>query len=161
MAGLWDAWTSPDGEVVESCTIVTREAVGNVATIHTRMPVVLDVGTDDAWLDPEEGDGPRLVEFLSANARTALAVEPIDHVPTDMPKAKFPVELTGIRTRDLLHAMQALSQLSYSPERRVTSYRKTGPNATRKLRPAPSSSSGPSFSWRPNRESPRSWAARV
>jgi putative SOS response-associated peptidase YedK len=83
IAGLFDTWTSPDGEVVESCTVITREAAGDVAAIHTRMPVVLESGEHDFWLEPGERDPSRLVEFLGASARTAFAVMPIAQVPTD------------------------------------------------------------------------------
>jgi putative SOS response-associated peptidase YedK len=83
MAGLWDTWTSSDGEVVESCTIVTRAAAGDVATIHTRMPVVLGPSAHDAWLDAGERDGARLVEFLSAQASSDFTIEPIDAIPAD------------------------------------------------------------------------------
>lgn len=41
MAGLWDVWTTPDGEVIDSCTIVTRAAEGSVAELHNRVPLVL------------------------------------------------------------------------------------------------------------------------
>jgi putative SOS response-associated peptidase YedK len=39
-AGLWTRWTSPEGEVVPSCTIVTYQANELVRPIHDRMPVV-------------------------------------------------------------------------------------------------------------------------
>ncbi|MGA2447140.1 MAG: SOS response-associated peptidase [Polyangiaceae bacterium] len=91
MAGLWESWTSAEGEVVESCTIVTHPAVGDVATIHARMPVVLDPGAHDTWLDARERGGAHLVELLSMSARTAFAVERIAAVPGDAastPKGK-------------------------------------------------------------------------
>jgi putative SOS response-associated peptidase YedK len=95
MAGLFDAWTSPDGELVESCTIVTREAAGDVATIHTRMPLVLDLDAHDLWLDPNERNTLRLVEFLGASARTSFTIEPIEAVPSDEPRASGQLKLFG------------------------------------------------------------------
>ena len=41
-AGLWESWTAPDGEVIESCTIITTEANAAVEQVHSRMPVILD-----------------------------------------------------------------------------------------------------------------------
>jgi len=55
MAGLWETWqssSSPDDEVLESCTIITTEASGPVARVHHRMPVMVASGAWDQWLDP-------------------------------------------------------------------------------------------------------------
>lgn len=51
-AGLWDRWRSPEGEVVESCTIVTTEANDTVRALHDRMPVMLGQADLEVWLDP-------------------------------------------------------------------------------------------------------------
>jgi putative SOS response-associated peptidase YedK len=40
-AGLWESWKSPEGKVVNTCTILTTEANELMGTIHDRMPVVL------------------------------------------------------------------------------------------------------------------------
>ena len=51
-AGLWEQWTDKsDGARVESCTIVTTEANELLKPIHPRMPVIVDPGDFDAWLD--------------------------------------------------------------------------------------------------------------
>lgn len=52
-AGLWEWWKSPEGEEVESCTILTTEANEFMSKIHDRMPVILDTKKWDFWLDPE------------------------------------------------------------------------------------------------------------
>ncbi len=52
LAGLWERWTSRDGEVVESCAIVTQPARPPVDAVHDRMPLVLERAEWDAWLDP-------------------------------------------------------------------------------------------------------------
>lgn len=50
-AGLWETWKSPDGERIESCTIVVTEANAVLRPIHDRMPVILDADRFDLWLD--------------------------------------------------------------------------------------------------------------
>ena len=40
-AGLWDTWKSPEGEVVESCTILITASNRLVEPLHDRMPVIL------------------------------------------------------------------------------------------------------------------------
>jgi SOS response associated peptidase (SRAP) len=52
-AGLWTSWTSPEGDVVPSCTIVTCDANELTRPIHDRMPVILaDPEVWECWLDP-------------------------------------------------------------------------------------------------------------
>lgn len=61
MAGLWSSWR-PQGKSsgVEndapllSCTIVTTDAVGGLADVHDRMPLVVAPEDWDRWLDPDE-----------------------------------------------------------------------------------------------------------
>lgn len=50
-AGLWSVWTSPDGEAVETCAIVTIAAGAAVASYHDRMPVILRPDAYETWLD--------------------------------------------------------------------------------------------------------------
>lgn len=52
LAGLWDRWAGPDGETIESFTIITTEANEVVRAYHDRMPVILRREDYDAWLDP-------------------------------------------------------------------------------------------------------------
>ena len=40
-AGLWEYWQGSEGDVVESCTILTTEANDQMRQIHHRMPVIL------------------------------------------------------------------------------------------------------------------------
>lgn len=55
-AGLWDPWVTPDGEVVETFTILTTEPNDLVRPLHDRMPVVVPEEAYDAWLTMEPGD---------------------------------------------------------------------------------------------------------
>ena len=53
-AALWEEWKSPDGEVVQSCTMLTTAANAEVAPVNDRMPLVLTSEAQYArWLDPE------------------------------------------------------------------------------------------------------------
>nr|WP_290221473.1 SOS response-associated peptidase [Trichocoleus desertorum] len=51
-AGLWEHWQSPEGESIDSCTILTTQANELLSTIHDRMPVILPPSSYDLWLDP-------------------------------------------------------------------------------------------------------------
>ena len=55
-AGLFERWNDPSGqrpEPLESVTIVTTPADAVVGPIHDRMPLMLDAGVWDTWLDTE------------------------------------------------------------------------------------------------------------
>jgi putative SOS response-associated peptidase YedK len=53
IAGLWESWTAPEGEIIESCTILTRDANDLTRPIHDRMPVILHPRDYELWLDLE------------------------------------------------------------------------------------------------------------
>jgi len=50
-AGLWETWSGPGGEEIDTAAIVTTEASADVAALHHRMPVTIDPDDFDAWLD--------------------------------------------------------------------------------------------------------------
>jgi len=55
MAGIWETWISPDGELIESVAVVTTEANADVASIHHRMPVILAQKDYLTWLEADRG----------------------------------------------------------------------------------------------------------
>jgi putative SOS response-associated peptidase YedK len=61
MAGLWESWTSPAGDVVQTCCILTCSPNRVLAGIHDRMPVILAEEDFDTWLqvDRHEVDATR------------------------------------------------------------------------------------------------------
>lgn len=52
-AGLWEYWESEGAEPLESCTIIVTAASASLASIHDRMPVILEPEQLDLWLDPQ------------------------------------------------------------------------------------------------------------
>jgi putative SOS response-associated peptidase YedK len=59
LAGLYEFWGS-GREMLVSCAIVTTAAVGELATVHERMPLVLPAGAWTGWLDPATAPAPLL-----------------------------------------------------------------------------------------------------
>ena len=41
-AGLWETWNDPDEKALETCSILTTTANVLTASVHDRMPVILD-----------------------------------------------------------------------------------------------------------------------
>ncbi len=52
-AGLWETWKSPEGEALETCTIITVEPNELISKIHHRMAAILEPGAEAAWIDPK------------------------------------------------------------------------------------------------------------
>lgn len=52
-AGLWERWTGPGGDTLDSCCIIVTDANALMRPIHERMPVILDPADWDAWLAPD------------------------------------------------------------------------------------------------------------
>ena len=51
--GLWDAWKDPDGGWLQSFSIVTTEPNELTATVHNRMPLIVEPKDYDRWLSRE------------------------------------------------------------------------------------------------------------
>jgi len=66
LAGLWAGWREPEtGAVRRTFSIVTTTPNEAVATLHDRMPVVLERETWDRWLDPRPADPSELMGLLA------------------------------------------------------------------------------------------------
>ncbi|WP_167105117.1 SOS response-associated peptidase [Mycobacterium sp. DL592] len=64
MAGLWSVWRpEKDASPLLTCTIITTDAVGQLAEIHDRMPLIVEEADWDRWLDPDE---PAAADLLVA-----------------------------------------------------------------------------------------------
>ena len=84
LAGLYEWWRDktkgdddPDRWLL-SFTILTRDAIGRLGSIHDRMPLFLDPDHADAWLDPTT-DNVRDVLDAAIDAAPALAETLDDH----------------------------------------------------------------------------------
>jgi putative SOS response-associated peptidase YedK len=75
-AGLCSRWTSPDGELVESFSVITSEPNLQAAAFHDRMPLVLPPDLYDGWLDPAADAQQLLLEARQRSRSLALDVYP-------------------------------------------------------------------------------------
>ncbi len=55
-AGLWETWTGPNGEELDTAAIVTTRANRMLAAVHDRMPVIVPPQAFNLWLDCAEVD---------------------------------------------------------------------------------------------------------
>jgi putative SOS response-associated peptidase YedK len=76
-AGLYDVWRDPDGQSVQSYTILTTEANAVMAPIHNRMPVILRREDEEEWLDPANSEVEQLLPLLRPYPAEEMAAYPV------------------------------------------------------------------------------------
>ncbi|MCI0456682.1 MAG: SOS response-associated peptidase [Gemmataceae bacterium] len=74
-AGLWDRWEG-EGEVIDSCALLTTAANELVQPVHERMPVVLAPGDFGLWLDPR-AQPPELEALLRPYPAEEMTAYPV------------------------------------------------------------------------------------
>lgn len=74
-AGIYEKWKSPEGDLIESCCIITTEANALVKDVHDRMPVILSSPDQwNSWLDPKNRQAESLLRSLSPELMSAYPV---------------------------------------------------------------------------------------
>lgn len=63
-AGLFNIWTSPEGEKINTCSIIVTNANDLVSPVHDRMPVIVSPEDQEKWLDPAIQDPSDLTPLL-------------------------------------------------------------------------------------------------
>ena len=64
LAGLWETWKDPDGQMLKTFTILTTEPNELAARVHNRMPVIIPENGYATWLDI--ANPPEAVQALLA-----------------------------------------------------------------------------------------------
>ncbi|MFA5312439.1 MAG: SOS response-associated peptidase [Methanomassiliicoccales archaeon] len=95
-AGLYDRWRSPEGEFIQSFTILTTSANDLMRPIHDRMPVILRPEDEGMWAersdldehdtkrmfapyDPEELEAYQVAKLVrNPGMETAELIRPVD-----------------------------------------------------------------------------------
>jgi len=77
MAGVWEFWRSPDGEPLVTAAVLTTDAVGPLADIHDRMPLLLAPEDWATWLDPDSPAPPELLVPPTEELVAGLELRPV------------------------------------------------------------------------------------
>ena len=78
IAGICSTWTSEKGEVIQTASIITREAVGELSTIHSRMPVFMARERWEEWCDPKNREITYLQSLMqNSNPTEGLVTRPV------------------------------------------------------------------------------------
>ena len=94
-AGLWECWTGPNGEEMETAAIVTTDANRTLMPIHNRMPVIVPPEAYDLWLDCAKVDATTAAAVLAPAREGLLEAYPIstavNRVANDDPRLIEPL----------------------------------------------------------------------
>jgi len=71
-AGLWETWTGPNGEEVDTAAIVTTRANRVLAAIHDRMPVIVPPEAFDLRLDCAKVDAMTAAALIAPASESLL-----------------------------------------------------------------------------------------
>ena len=66
LGGLWERWVGADGGELDTAVVLTTSPNDLLRRVHDRMPVVIPVGLEEAWLEPSDGPALRALEPLLA-----------------------------------------------------------------------------------------------
>jgi putative SOS response-associated peptidase YedK len=76
--GIFQSWTSPSGRVIQSVSIITRQAVGQLALVHSRMPVFLPRDRWADWMNPKINDVAKIRSLMDIpNPDANLGFHPV------------------------------------------------------------------------------------
>jgi putative SOS response-associated peptidase YedK len=90
-AGLWETWTGPNGEEMETAVVVTTAATGELARLHERVPVIVPPEAFELWLNCSAVDavtaGGALFAAPPESLLEAYPVSPaVNHTANDGPE---------------------------------------------------------------------------
>ena len=97
-AGIYDRWKSPEGESRNSVSIITREAVGDLAKFHSRMPMFLPRERWGRWLDPDLNDVETIRSLFEnfapeANLQFWPVADLVNSIRSNGPELIAPIEV--------------------------------------------------------------------
>jgi putative SOS response-associated peptidase YedK len=76
-AGLWETWTGPNGEELDTAAIVTTDANPTLAAIHPRMPVFIAPDAFDLWLDCDAVPAEEAAALIKPADDALLEIYPV------------------------------------------------------------------------------------
>jgi putative SOS response-associated peptidase YedK len=96
--GIFQSWTSPSGRVIQSVSIITRQAVGQLALVHSRMPVFLPRDRWADWMNPKINDVATIRSLMDIpNPDANLGFHPVSSAVNSItgsgPELIEPIEL--------------------------------------------------------------------
>jgi len=76
-AGLYETWTGPNGEELDTAAIITTTANRTLSALHDRMPVFIAPDAFDLWLDSANVEADVAAALIRPAAEESLEVYPV------------------------------------------------------------------------------------
>ncbi len=97
MAGIWEAWKSPEGKIIYTFSIITTTANVLMQGIHDRMPVILSPETEETWLKSSHpGELRELLRPYDTEQMQAYEISKLVNSPAnESPAILLPVKGTN------------------------------------------------------------------
>jgi putative SOS response-associated peptidase YedK len=95
LAGLYERWLSSEGDVLDTCAVVTTAATRSIAGVHDRMPVIVPDAAYARWLDPADTDVADLVHGCTDPLRIYPVSTRVNAVRNDDAALVEPVTITA------------------------------------------------------------------
>ena len=74
--GLYERWLSAEGEVLDTCTIVTTAANELLLPVHDRMPMIVARRDYERWLDPANAEVRDLIAPFPSSEMAYYPISP-------------------------------------------------------------------------------------
>src|SRR5580698_5725196 len=78
LAGLWDNWTAPGGDIIKSFTIITTTANMLLQPLHARMPALMSQDNWAGWLGEIAVQDAELKTMLKPYPSAGMVIWPVD-----------------------------------------------------------------------------------
>jgi len=79
MAGLWEAWTSPTGDILRTCCVITTGPNDVMHAIHNRMPVIIAAQDWARWLSgPAEAVAELILPYVASTTADDMQAWPVN-----------------------------------------------------------------------------------
>ncbi len=75
--GVWEHWKSPEGAIVDTCSIITTGSNDLLKEIHDRMPLIIRASDYGLWLDPQIRGSDALTKLFEPFPPGLMTVHPV------------------------------------------------------------------------------------
>lgn len=88
-AGIWESWKSPEGQTIESCSMLTTGSNELIEPLHDRQPVIIHPSEFSTWLDREITDPEKLKSLYQSYPADLMEMWPVSQ-QVNSPKIDSP-----------------------------------------------------------------------
>ncbi len=89
-AGIYNNYVNrKTGEIIKTMAVITTTPNALIATIHNRMPVIIPIGTESPWLDPNADIKQLLAQYTAPFSADKMIMQYADKQPPKPEQGKL------------------------------------------------------------------------